>query len=52
MKYIVEYEIVGCIKVEANSQEEANKIVHEMETEEVLEKSDTYMMTIQMESNK
>ena len=46
MEYPVEYEIAGYITVEADSQEEANKIVHEMETEDVLEKSDTYIMTI------
>jgi hypothetical protein len=52
MKQTVEYEIVGCITVEAGSQEEANRIVHEMEPEEVLEKSDTYMITIPMGDSK
>jgi uncharacterized protein with PIN domain len=46
MEYTVEYEIAGCISVEASSQEEANKIVHEMDIKEVLDKSDTHMMTI------
>lgn len=52
MKYTVEYTIVGCISVDADSQEEANKIVHEMEPGDVLEKSDTYMMTIPLGDSK
>lgn len=52
MKFTVEYEISGCIQVEADSQEEANRIVHEMEPEEVLEKSDSHMMTIPLGDSK
>jgi hypothetical protein len=44
---IIEYQITGYIEIESNDKEQANALVRDMETTEILDKSTTYMLVME-----
>ena len=49
MKYLVDYNMFGCIEIEAESVKDAMKIVGNIDEIEILEKSLTWGMNISPE---